>query len=105
MGAQVRPIGKALFADCAQVRLLPSVRPEVTLKQPGSREGLSADVTPVVEVVSQDVHGKRGHGDIHLAADVALLGAAGIQTSMRLLVPRQVGAGGVVLAALRTSVF
>ncbi len=77
----------------------------MTLKQPGSREGLSADVTPMVEVVSQDVHGKRGHGDVHLAADVALLGTARIQTSMRLLVPRQVGASGVVLAALGASVF
>jgi hypothetical protein len=62
----------------------------VPLEQPRSGERLPADVASMVEVVGEDVHGERGHGDVHLVADVTLLGTAGIETPVRLLVPRQV---------------
>ena len=88
--AEVGPVGKALLADGAQVGLLSCVGPQVALKQPRPRESLPTDVALVVEVVGEDVHGESRHGDVHLAADVALLSAAGIQTPVGLLVPRQV---------------
>ena len=76
----------------------------MTLKQPGSGEGLSADIAPVVEVVGEDVHGEGRHGDVHLVADVALLGTAGIETPVSLLVTGEVRTCGVVLAAFGASV-
>ena len=81
-----------------------SVGAQVALQQPGTREGLPAHVTLVVEVVCEDVHGERRHGDVHLATDVTLLGIGGVEAPVGLLMPGEVRAGGVVLAALRTSV-
>ena len=48
--------------------------PQVTLQQPGPGESFTTELTLVVEVVGEDVHGEGGHADIHLAADVTLLG-------------------------------
>jgi len=76
----------------------------VTLQQPRPREGLVADRALVAQVMRQDVHGEGRHRDVHLAANVALLCAVRVQTAMSLLVPAQVGTGGVVLAALGTRV-
>jgi len=73
-------------------------------QQPRSRESLSADVALVVEVVGEDVHGESRHGDVHLAADVALLGAPRVETPVGLLVSGQVRTGGVVLSALGAGV-
>ena len=102
--AKVGPVGEALLADRAQVGLLPCVGPQVALKQPRSRESLAADIALVVEIVGEDVHGEGRHGDVHLAADVALLGAPRIQTPVGLLVPGQIRTGGVVLSALGAGV-
>ena len=44
----------------------------------------------MVEIVGEDVHGESGHGDVHLPADVALLGTAGIEAPVGLLVPGKV---------------
>ena len=97
---QVGPVRKGLAAHCAGVRLVPGVGAQVALEQPRPREGLAAHVAPVVEVVGEDVHGESGHGDVAFATDVALLGVARVEAPVRLLVPREVGAGGIVLAAL-----
>ena len=72
----------------------------MTLQKPRPGESLPTDVALVVEAVGEDVHGQRRHRHVHLAADVTLLGAVGIQAPVRLLVPAQIGTGGVVLAAL-----
>ena len=97
---QVGPVGKGLAAHGARVRFVAGVGAQVALEQPGPREGLPAHVALVVEVVCEDVHGEGRHGDIHLATDVALLGIGGVKAPVGLLVPREVGAGGVVLSAL-----
>ena len=73
---QVGPVRKGLPARRARVWLVPGVGAQVALEQPGPREGLPAHVAPVVEVVREDVHGERRHGDVHLATDVTLLGVA-----------------------------
>ena len=101
---QVGPVREGLAAHGARVRFVAGVGAQVALEQPGPREGLPAHVTPVVEVVREDVHGERRHGDVHLATDVALLGVGGVQAPVGLLVSREVGAGGVVLAALGADV-
>ena len=97
---EVGPIRKGLSAHRAGVRLVASVGAQVALQQPGTREGLPAHVTLVVEVVCEDVHGERRHGDVHLATDVTLLGIGGVEAPVGLLMPGEVGAGGVVFAAL-----
>ena len=52
----------------------------------------------------QDVHGQGGHGDVHLTAHVALLGVVRVKAAMRLLVSRQIWAGGIILAAFRACI-
>ena len=121
VGPQVGPVSETLATVSTPKRLVASVRPQVTLQQPGSGEGLPTDVALVVEVVGEDVHGEGGHADVHLPAHPALLGRAGAQAQVGLLVPDhclhylmgsiflllvpgQVAAGGVVLAALRALV-
>lgn len=53
----------------APERLLASVRALVTLEQPRSTEGLAAHVTPVFEVVSEQVHAEGRHADVNLQRD------------------------------------
>jgi len=100
VGPQVGPVGKRLLTHGAQVGLVASVRAQVTLQQPRPGEGLVAHGALVAQVMSQHVHRQGGHGHVHLAADMALLGRVGVQTPVGLLVAAQVGAGGVVLATL-----
>lgn len=51
VGAQVRPVGERFAAVRATERLFTGVRPQMTLKQPRTRERLVADGTTVLEVV------------------------------------------------------
>lgn len=51
----------------------------------------------MAQIMSQDVHGQGWHGDIHLAAHMAFFGIVGIKTPMRLLMTRQIRAGGIIL--------
>lgn len=46
----------------------------MALEQPGTAEGLVADIALVFEVVRKHVHGQGGHADVDLAADFTLLG-------------------------------
>ena len=104
VSTQVGAVGKAFFAHSARVWLLARVGSEMTLEQPRSGEGLPTHIALVTQVVCQDVHGEGRHGDVHLAADVALLSIVGIQASMSLLVPGEVRAGGVILATFGTHI-
>ena len=89
----------------------------MSLQKPGPRERLATRVALVVEAVGEHVHGEGGHADVHLAADPALLGCARGEAQVSLFVPksrgaqrkylirqnalpRQIAAGGVVLATL-----
>ena len=74
VSAKVGTVCKGLSTVGATVRLVPRVAPHVALQQPGPRESLSTDITLVVEVMSEDVHAEGGHADVHLVADLALLG-------------------------------
>ena len=79
-----------------------SVRSEVSLEQPGSREALAADVAGVGEVVGEHVHGQGRHAHVELLADVARLRCLRGELAVGLLVSRQVGAGGKMLSTLGT---
>ena len=74
VSSQIGSVRKRLFANRAVVRLLPCMRPLVPLKEPRAGESLATNVTLVVEVVCENMHGQSGHGDIHLSTDMALFG-------------------------------
>ena len=74
VSAQVGTVCKGLATVGTTVGLVPRVAAHVTLQQPGPGESLSTDITLVVEVMSEDVHAEGGHADVHLIADLALLG-------------------------------
>ena len=76
----------------------------MTLQQPGPGESFATELTLVVEVVGEDVHGEGRHADVHLVADVALLSVVGVQAPVGLSVPGEVTAGGVVLPTVGTRV-
>lgn len=108
MGLHVRPqvgaVGKGLPAVRAAEGLLPGVRAHVSLQQPRPAEGLAAHGALVFEVVGQQVHGQRRHGDVRFATRRALARQLAIQAAVRLLVPAEVGGGGVGLAAFGAGV-
>lgn len=60
----------------------------MTLEKPGPGESFATKLTLVVEVVGEDVHGEGGHADIHLAADVTLLGVGRVEAPVSLSVAR-----------------
>jgi len=74
VSSQVGTVCKGLATVGATVGLVPRVTTHVTLQQPRPRESLSTDITLVVEVMSEDMHAEGGHADVHLVADLALLG-------------------------------
>lgn len=74
VSAKVGAVGKRFSTVGTAVGLVPCVASHVTLQQPGPRESLSTDITLVVEVMGEDVHAEGGHADVHLVADLALLG-------------------------------
>ena len=74
VSAKVGAVCKGFSTVGTTIGLVPRVAAHVTLQQPGPRESLSTDITLVVEVMSEDVHAEGGHADVHLVADLALLG-------------------------------
>ena len=78
--------------------------PEVALQQPRPGESFATKLALVVEVVGQDVHGEGGHADVHLAADVTLLGVGRVQAAVSLSVSAQVTAGRVMLPTVSARV-
>ena len=97
---QVWSVCKGFSADIAGVRLVSGVGAEVSLQQPGPGESFATELALVVEVVGEDVHGEGGHADIHLAADVTLLGISWVQTAVGLPMSTQIAAGGIVFATV-----
>ena len=74
------------------------------LEQPGPGESFATKFTLVVEVMGEDVHGEGGHADIHLAADVTLLGIGRVEAAVSLPVAREVAAGCIMFPTICTSV-
>ena len=97
---QVWSVCKWFSANIAGVRLVSGVGAEVSLQQPGTGESFATELALVVEVVGEDVHGEGGHADIHLAADVTLLGISWVQTAVGLPMSTQIAAGGIVFATV-----
>ena len=76
----------------------------VSMKKPGSREALAADVAGVGEAVGEHVHRQGGHAHVELVADVARLRRLRGELAVGLLVARKIGAGGEMLSTLSTLV-
>lgn len=104
MGAQVRPVGKRFTTVRTPERLLARVRAHVALQQPWPAERFAAHVALVLEVVCQQVHGHRRHGNVDFPTCGALLGHFAVYAPVRLLVPAQVGGRGIGFAALAAGV-
>jgi len=104
VGSEVGPIRKGLPAMGTPVRLLPGMTPHVTLEEPGPGEGLPTDVTLVMEVVREDVHGEGRHAHVRLPTGRTPLGRLGVEAPMRLLMAGQIRTRRVVFPALGTRV-
>lgn len=104
MSSQIGTIGETLSANRTWVGLLSGVWPEVALKKPRSREGLPTDVALVIQVVSENVHWKGGHGHVHLPTYRTFLRISRVQTPVSLLMAGQIRTRGVILATLWTSI-
>lgn len=102
--SQIRAIGERLAAVGASVGLLASVAAQVALQEPGPREHLATHAATVRKLVREHVHRQGGHADVRLAAVDALLGRLRVDAAMRLLVPRQIRRGRVLLATLAAHV-
>ena len=76
----------------------------VSMKKPGSREALAADVAGVGEAVGEHVHRQGRHAHVELVADVARLRCLRGELAVGLLVTGKIGAGGKVLSTLSTLV-
>ena len=76
----------------------------MALQQPRPGESFATKLALVVEVVGQDVHGEGGHADVHLAADVTLLGVGRVQAPVSLSVSAQVTACRVVFPTISARV-
>ena len=76
----------------------------MALQQPGPGESFPTELTLVVEVVGQDVHGQGGHADVHLVTDMALLSIIRVQAPVCLSVSGEVTAGGVMFPTVSTSI-
>ena len=100
MSSQVRTVSEGFTTVCAAVRLVSGVTSHVALQQPRPGESLSTDITLVVEVVSEYMHAEGRHADVHLVADVALLGVPRVEGAVCLPVAGQVARSSVVLSTL-----
>ena len=58
----------------------------------------------MVQVVSEYVHGQSRHADVHLVADMALLGIVAVQASVGLPVSREIAARRIMFPTVTASV-
>ena len=100
VSSQVGTVSKGFATVSAAIRLVPCVTSHVALQQPRSRESLSTYITLVVEVVGEHMHAEGRHADVHLVADVALLGVPRVKGAVCLPVAGQVAGSSVVLSTL-----
>ena len=99
---QVGTVREGFNTVCAAIRFVSGVTSHVALQQPRPGESLSTDITLVVEVVGEHMHAEGRHADVHLVADVALLGVPRVEGAVCLPVAGQVARSSVVLSTLRT---
>lgn len=104
MSSQVRAVGKGSWAVGALERLLSSVGADVSLEQPGSREGLAANGALAGQSVGADVHLQGSNGGVQLSTLLAGVGLLLLITlgcrAVELTVLGQAHRGGVHLLAL-----
>lgn len=100
VSSEVGSVREGFSTVSTTVGFVAGVAAHVALQKPRPRESLPTNIALVVEVVSEDVHAEGRHRDVHLGADVALLGIVGVEGPVGLPVPRQVGGGGVMLPTL-----
>ncbi len=102
--AQVGLVGEGPGAVVAGERLLPGVRPDVSLQQPGPGEGLSAGLAPAGQRVGSDVHLEGGEGGVALGAVLAGEAARDLVAAVELAVLGVARLGGEGLPALAAAV-
>ena len=100
VSSQVGTVSKGFATVCAAIRFVSGVTSHVALQQPRPRESFSTDITLVVEVVGEHMHAEGRHADVHLVADVALLGVPRVEGAVCLPVTGQVAGSSVVLSTL-----
>ena len=101
VSSQVGTVSKSFATVSAAIRLVPCMTSHVALQQPRPGESFSTDITLVVEVVGEHMHAEGRHADVHLVADVALLGVPRVEGAVCLPVAGQVAGSSVVLSTLR----
>ena len=101
VSSQVGTVSKGFATVCAAIRFVSGVTSHVALQQPRPGESFSTDITLVVEVVGEHMHAEGRHADVHLVADVALLGVLRVEGAVCLPVAGQVAGSSVVLSTLR----
>ena len=101
VSSQIGTVSKGFATVCAAIRFVSGVTSHVALQQPRPGESLPTDITLVVEVVGEHMHAEGRHADVHLVADVALLGVLRVEGAVCLPVTGQVAGSSVVLSTLR----
>lgn len=99
VGPQVGAVGERSAAVRAGERLLARVRPDVSLQQPGPREGLAAQLALAGERVRADVHLERAQRRVVLLAVLARKGLARGRRAVELPVLGEAAVGGVAATA------
>ncbi len=100
MRPQVGLVGEAPRAVGASERLLPSMRPHVTLEEPRPRKRFAADVALAGQRVRPDVHLERGQAGVTLGAEFAREALGDLVRAMKLEMLGVAGHGGEALLAL-----
>ena len=99
VSSQVGPVGEGAGTVRAGEGLLPGVRPQVALQQPGSGEGLAAHAALARQSVGPDVHLERAQRRVALVAVLAAEVLLDLRRAVELLVLGQPPEGGVALPA------
>lgn len=103
MSPEIAPVGERAVAVLTAERLLAGVRPDVTLKQPRSRERFAAHMALAGQRVRPDVHLQRAQTDVHLVAGLAREGLLRLALgggAVELLMLRQTGIRRIGFAAV-----
>lgn len=91
VGSQVGSVSESTTTMSTTIWFLAGMGSPVTLQQPRSTEGFTAQITAMFQIMCENVHGQCGHRHVGLVAMWALSGGVTIKTSVRLLVSAQVG--------------
>ena len=102
--AEVGPVGKRSLAVRARKGLLTSVRADVSLEQPRTRESLPAELALARESMSPDVHFECAEGHVFLVAVLAVEGFLVLRVAVELSVLAEPAECRVLFAAIRAVV-